>query len=84
VVSNHNVENKFKYTLSKGYSWRQQSGGLQFEASPGKQLERPYLENTQHKKAGRVAQVVKCLPSKDKVLSSNPSTTKKKKEEIHV
>jgi hypothetical protein len=43
---------------------------------------RPYLKNTQYKKgAGRVTQVVECLPSKCEVLSSNPSTTKKKKME---
>jgi hypothetical protein len=29
-----------------------------------------------------VAQVVKCLPSKFKVLSSNSSTTKKKKKKV--
>jgi hypothetical protein len=28
----------------------QRSGGLWFEDIQGKQLERPYLENTQHKK----------------------------------
>jgi hypothetical protein len=31
------------------------------------------------KRAGRVAEVVECLPSKGEVLSSNSSTTKKKK-----
>jgi hypothetical protein len=31
--------------------------------------------------AGGVAQVVECLPSKPKALSSNPSITKKKKRE---
>jgi hypothetical protein len=30
-------------------------------------------------RAGRVAQEIECLPSKHKALSSNPSTTKKKK-----
>jgi hypothetical protein len=30
-------------------------------------------------RAGRVAQVIECLPSKCKTLSSNPSTTKRKK-----
>jgi hypothetical protein len=40
---------------------------------------RPYLENTQHKKrAGRVAQVVESLPCKNEALSSIHSTTKQK------
>jgi hypothetical protein len=30
---------------------------------------------------GRMAQAVECLPSKCKVLSSNPSTVKKKEKE---
>jgi hypothetical protein len=39
-----------------------------------------HLENTPHKKrAGGVDQVVQCLPTKLEALSSNPSTTKKKK-----
>jgi hypothetical protein len=43
----------------------------------GKEFARPYLENTKHKnRAGRVAQVVQCLPSKCEDLSSNPSTAK--------
>jgi hypothetical protein len=29
---------------------RKRSGESRFEASPGKQLMRPYLENTQHKR----------------------------------
>jgi hypothetical protein len=33
--------------------------------------------------AGRMAQVVKCLPSKHDPLSSNPNTTKKKKWELN-
>jgi hypothetical protein len=37
---------------------------------------RLYLKNTQHR-AGGVAQVVECLPSKYKDLSSSPSTKKK-------
>jgi hypothetical protein len=32
------------------------------------------------KRAGRVAQVVECLPSNGEALSSNPSTAKKKKD----
>jgi hypothetical protein len=32
--------------------------------------------------AGRVAQVVACLPTRHKTLNLNPSTTKKKKSEV--
>jgi hypothetical protein len=39
---------------------------------------RPYLKNNQRKKGFDVVQVVECLPSKHKALSSNPSTTKKR------
>jgi hypothetical protein len=41
----------------------------------------PYSKNIYSKKGwvGGVAQVVKCPPSKHKVLNSNPNTTKKKK-----
>jgi hypothetical protein len=45
---------------------------LQFEASLGKQLTRPYLEKSQHK-TGLVE-----WPSKCEALSSSPSTAKKK------
>jgi hypothetical protein len=41
------------------------------------------LENSQPKKiekAGGMAQVAECLPNKCKVLSSTPSTTKKRRE----
>jgi hypothetical protein len=42
---------------------------------------RPYLKNTQYKKrAGRVAQVVKCLPSMLEALSSNHQKKGKRKE----
>jgi hypothetical protein len=34
---------------------------------------RPYLENTQHKTAGRVAQEVEHLSSKCEALNTNPS-----------
>jgi hypothetical protein len=34
---------------------------------------------TRGKRAGGMAQVVECLPSKHKALSSNPSTTNTKK-----
>jgi hypothetical protein len=36
------------------------------------------------KKAGRVAQVIKCLPSKHKALSSNPSTANKNNKYIKI
>jgi hypothetical protein len=40
-----------------------------------------YLKNIQHKKGlHRVAQVVKCLPSKHEVLSSNSHVTKRERE----
>jgi hypothetical protein len=57
---------------------KQRSGGSQLEGSPGKKFSRSYLENIQHKRAGRVAQVVECLPNKCDALSSNPGTIKKK------
>jgi hypothetical protein len=37
------------------------------------------IPNQVYEKAGEVAQVVKCLPSKCEALSSNPTTAKKKK-----
>jgi hypothetical protein len=53
----------------------QRSGESWFKASPV----RPYLKNTQQKKwAGKVAQVVECLPSNREAPSSNSDTTKKK------
>jgi hypothetical protein len=49
-----------------------------FEVNLGKQFERPYLENIQHKKrAGGVPQLVECLPSRHEFPSSKPSTIKK-------
>jgi hypothetical protein len=36
-----------------------------------------YLKNTKAKRVSSMAQVVQCLPSKLKVLSSKPSTMKK-------
>jgi hypothetical protein len=39
---------------------------------------RSYLKNNQRKRAGSMVQVVECLHSKYKALSSNPSTTPKK------
>jgi hypothetical protein len=45
---------------------------------PAGQKYEPLSEKqTKSKRTGSVAQVVDCLPSKVKVLSSNPSTTKK-------
>jgi hypothetical protein len=50
-------------------------------SQPGEILMRFYLENTQHRKrAVRVTQGVACLRSKSEALSSNPSTTERKKE----
>jgi hypothetical protein len=51
------------------------------EANLGKQFIRPYLKKkkTPQKRAGAVAQVVVCLPSKCEILSSNPNSAKKKK-----
>jgi hypothetical protein len=47
--------------------------------APHKEFIRPYLKNTQHKKmAGRVAQVVECLPCKHDALSSNQVPLEKK------
>jgi hypothetical protein len=42
--------------------------------------ERHYLKNTQHKKrAGRVAQLVECLPSRHEALEPQKKKKKKKK-----
>jgi hypothetical protein len=41
---------------------------------------RPYLKTNKAKRASGIVQGVECLPSKYKVLSSNSSTAKKKKE----
>jgi hypothetical protein len=40
---------------------------------------RTHLKNKQSKRAGGVGQAIELLPSKCEVLSSNPSTAKKKK-----
>jgi hypothetical protein len=53
------------------------SGGSLLEASPGKCSQDPISENTQHKRAGEVTQMVEHLPSKCEALSSNASTAKK-------
>jgi hypothetical protein len=50
--------------------------GLRFEASLGKQLARPYLEKTLHKKGLMEWHKVKAL-------SSSPSTTKEKSPQIY-
>jgi hypothetical protein len=47
-------------------------------AQPGQKL-RSYLKTNREQKDGDVAQAVECLHSKHKALSSNPSTTTKKK-----
>jgi hypothetical protein len=38
------------YAYNPSYSGGRESGGLRFEASPGKLFMRPYLEKTHHKK----------------------------------
>jgi hypothetical protein len=57
---------------------RQQSGGLQFKASLGKLLQRPYLDPTHKKRAGGVTQVLELLPSKHETLSSTIPPPKKR------
>jgi hypothetical protein len=56
------------------------SGGSWFEASPRETVYEILSQN----RAGRAAQVVKCLPSKREAQSSNPSTTKKKEKRNEV
>jgi signal recognition particle GTPase len=46
---------------------------------PATKMQDPILKITKVKRAGDMAQVVECLPSKHKTLSSNPLTIKKKK-----
>jgi hypothetical protein len=47
------------YTLEIPATWKEDIGGLQFEARPGKSM-RPYLKNKLNKKGiGHVTQVVK-------------------------
>jgi hypothetical protein len=46
------------------------------EISPGKQFEKPHLENTQNKRG------VEHLPSKHEALSLNPSTAKREKQPL--
>jgi hypothetical protein len=49
-------------------------------SQPGQIVHETHLKNNPtEKRAGRVAQVIECLPSKCETLSSNPSTIKKKK-----
>jgi hypothetical protein len=54
------------------------------QGQPWQNEDKTLSQNTQHKKrTGRVVtQVVECLPSKGEALSSNPSTSKKKKKKI--
>jgi hypothetical protein len=59
------------HACNPSYSRRQRLRGLQFEASPGKQFARLYLEKPYHKKIGLVEWL------KVKTPSSSPSTTKK-------
>jgi hypothetical protein len=42
-----------------------------------------FKEITKGERAGSMAQIVEHLPSKHKVLISNPSTAKKKKKKVH-
>jgi hypothetical protein len=52
---------------------------LQSRLAPGINV-RPYLiDNPKAKRAGGMAQVVECLPSKHKTLNFNSNTTKKKR-----
>jgi hypothetical protein len=58
------------------------SGGLQFWASLGKWFKRPHVQNSQSKMDWRCGSEVKYLLCKLKALSSNHSSTKKKKKKI--
>jgi hypothetical protein len=51
---------------------------IAIQAGPGIKA-KPCITMTNAKRAGDMAQVVECLPSKLKAPSSNPSTAKKKK-----
>jgi hypothetical protein len=51
---------------------RQRSGGLWFEASQGKQFERPYLKKKKKNHKNGLVEWLKVL-----ALNSNPSTGKK-------
>jgi dihydroxyacid dehydratase/phosphogluconate dehydratase len=53
------------------------------QAGLGKKLD-PMSKITRVKRAGGVTQVIEYLPSKNKILSSNPSTTQKKKKLCHL
>jgi hypothetical protein len=63
------------HTCNPSYSGGRDQDDCRFEASPGKQFMRPYLEKTFSKK-----ELVEWL--KVKFLSSSPSTQKKKKKKI--
>jgi hypothetical protein len=55
-------------------------GGLAPEASPGQKSCSPYLKNkTKAKWARGVSQVVECLPSRYRPISSNPNTWKRRR-----
>jgi hypothetical protein len=55
-------------------------GGSQFEASPGKYLEKSYLENTQWKRADGVAHMAGRLPGHLEALGSNTNAAKTNKQ----
>jgi hypothetical protein len=44
----------------------------------------PHLQNNQSKMDGGVTQAIECLLCKWKALTSNPSTTKKKKKKTQI
>jgi hypothetical protein len=48
------------------------------QPSPGKKTQDPIQKITKAKKGWDMTQVVECLPSSYKALSSNPSTAPKK------
>jgi hypothetical protein len=50
---------------------------IMVQVCPGKKQD-PIPKTTRAKRAGRMAQMVECLPSKREALNSNPSTTKTK------
>jgi hypothetical protein len=43
----------------------------------------PIAKKNKAKMSGRMAEMANCLPSRHKVLSSTPCTTKKKKKKVH-
>jgi hypothetical protein len=55
------------------------AGVFLYKVSQGKSLRSLLRKQAKAKRAGDMAQVAGCLPSKHKVLSSNPSTERLKK-----